>query len=63
MLQLKHVSLYTAIACMILAAPVWAGDAETEGSYTDALANFRSQPATAPFFEKAVAYVIIPDRR
>jgi len=61
MLKPNHVSLYAALACMILAAPVRAaGDAETEGAYTDALANFRSQPATAPFFDKAAAYVLFP---
>ncbi len=60
MLNFKHGSLFTVLACMVLAAPVWAENAETEGSYTQAIANFRSQPATAPFFEKAVAYAVFP---
>jgi lipid-binding SYLF domain-containing protein len=60
MLKFKLASLYTALACMVFAAPLWAESAEKEGAYKDAVANFRSQPATAPFFDKAVAYVVFP---
>lgn len=60
MLKLKHGSLLTILACMVLVAPIRAENAEQEGAYTDAVANFRSQPATAPFFAEAVAYVVFP---
>jgi lipid-binding SYLF domain-containing protein len=60
MLKFKHSSLFALLACVVLVAPVQADNAETEGSYTDAIANFRSQPATTEFFNTAYAYVVFP---
>jgi lipid-binding SYLF domain-containing protein len=41
-----------------LTAPTWA--AEKDEDFALALANFREQPATAPFFEESVAYALFP---
>jgi len=45
------------LVATLLAGPVGAAD---EDAYSQALKNFRDQPATAPFFRDAVAYAIFP---
>jgi lipid-binding SYLF domain-containing protein len=61
MFKFMHGALLAGVSSLVLAAPVWAaGEIETEAAYAQALENFRSQPATAEFFEKAYAYAVFP---
>ncbi len=48
--------ILTVLALCFFSISSWADDA----AYSQALQNFRSQPATAPFFANSYAYVLFP---
>jgi lipid-binding SYLF domain-containing protein len=56
--MLKKISIVLAVlgAAFFMSGPAAADDA----AYTQALENFRDQPATAPFFADSVAYALFP---
>ena len=57
-MNLKKVFGIALFCIELTGSPVWAaGDV---GVYTQALKNFRDQPATQPFFSAAVGYAVFP---
>jgi lipid-binding SYLF domain-containing protein len=56
-MKFRHACVLFVLAAGSVATPAWSED---DGAYSQAMKNFRDQPATAPFFADAVGYAVFP---